>query len=208
MGATVYGVIYLFTPALPVIYNAPPYAFTNLQTSLVSIAIGVGILFTFLPRIYDVLLLRRKDLAAIEPEDKLFGFFVAAPVLAVGLWWFALTVPPHFPISSPWPSIASLIFFGFSVVEFDNVLSGYLTDTYTAYAASAISPMSFLRAVLSGVFPLFGEKMFRGLGPNYALFILAGCATGFCGVAVVFGVWGKRVRRRSRLAGEMGGCGR
>lgn len=68
--------------------------------------------------------------------------------------------------------------------------------------------MSFLRAVLSGVFPLFGTQMFEGLGSNFALFVLAGCATGFCGVAVGFGVWGRRVRERSGFAGSVvgGGC--
>ncbi|KAK4500868.1 hypothetical protein PRZ48_009060 [Zasmidium cellare] len=150
MGATVYGIIYLFTPALPVIYASPPYTFTPLQTSLVSLAIALGIPLTFLPRIYDILLLRRKDPATIEPEDKLFGFYVAAPVLAVGLWIFSTTIPPLTSSLPPWPSIASLTLFGFAVVEFDNVLSGYLTDVYTSYAASAISPMSFLRAILSG----------------------------------------------------------
>ena len=66
------------------------------------------------------------------------------------------------------------------------VLSGFLTDTYTSNAASAISPMSFLRAVLSGIFPLFARAFFVNLKPNNALFVLAGCATAFCGVAAVF----------------------
>ncbi|KAF2167541.1 hypothetical protein M409DRAFT_66065 [Zasmidium cellare ATCC 36951] len=205
MGATVYGIIYLFTPALPVIYTSPPYTFTPLQTSLVSLALALGIPLTFLPRIYDILLLRRKAPSTIEPEDKLFGFYVAAPVLAVGLWIFSTTIPPLTSHLTPWISIAALTLIGFAVVEFDNVLSGYLTDTYTSYAASAISPMSFLRAVLSGVFPLFGERMFRGLGGGYAGMVLAGCATGFCVVAAGFWRWGRGVRGRSRMASD--GCG-
>lgn len=200
MGATVYGIIYLFTPALPVIYSSTPYAFTSLQTSLVSLAIGIGIPLTFLPRLYDIRILRRKDPSTIEPEDKLFGFYLAAPILAIGLWIFACTIPPVAAHLTPWVSIASLALFGYAVVEFDNVLSGYLTDAYTSHAASAISPMSFLRAILSGVFPLFGERMFKGLGGAYAGMVLAGLATAFCGVAWGFWKWGPGLRRRSKMA--------
>jgi len=127
----------------------------------------------------------------MEAEDKLFGFYIAAPVLAVGLWWFAFTVPPLAKNTSPWVSISSLTPIGYATVEFDNVLSGYLTNTYMSYAASANAPMSFLRAILSGVFPLFGQQMFQRLGPNDALYILAGIAKVFCVVAVWLGVKAK-----------------
>lgn len=199
MGATVYGVIYLFSAALPDVY-VRQYGFSTLQSSLVSLSIGVGVAFTFLPRIYDIRVACRKSAHAIQPEDKLMGFFIAAPVLAIGLWWFALTVPPLIHGVLPWASIASLVLFGYAVVEFDNVLSGYLCDTYASHAASAISPMSFLRAILSGVFPLFGSQMFRNLGANYAMFILAGIATIFCVVAVLFRMYGKRIRESSPMA--------
>jgi formate hydrogenlyase subunit 4 len=135
-----------------------------------------------------------------QPEDKLFGFYIAAPVLAIGIWRCAFTVPPLVEGITPWPSIASLLLFGFSVVEFDNVLSGYLCDTYVSYSASANAPLAFLRAMLSGTFPLFGQQMFEGLGPNRALYVLAGVATGFCAVAALFFVYGKRIRERSPFA--------
>jgi hypothetical protein len=38
------------------------------------------------------------------------------------------------------------------------------------------------------------------MGPIIALFLLAGLATAFCGVAVVFYVYGKRIRQRSPFA--------
>lgn len=93
-----------------------------------------------------------------------------------------------------------VVLVGFSVVEFDNVLSGYLCDTYATYAASANAPMAFLRAVLSGVFPLFGRQLFQVIGSNNALFVLAGIATAYCGIAVLFGLYGKRIRERSPIA--------
>jgi hypothetical protein len=60
--------------------------------------------------------------------------------------------------------------------------------------------MAFLRAILSGVLPLFGQQIFLNLGSNTALFILAGVATLYCGIAVLFGLYGKRIRERSPMA--------
>ena len=201
MAATVYGIIYLFSEALAVVY-LEGYGFSTRQGSLIFLAIGAGVIFTFLPRIYDIHVTakRLKQEKHLEPEDKLFGFFVAAPVLAIGLWWFAYTVPPMATGVSPWVSISSLVLVGFSVVEFDNVLSGYLCDTYATYAASANAPMAFLRAILSGVFPLFGQRLFRTLGSNKAVIFLAIVATIYCAFALLFSLRGKKIRERSPLA--------
>lgn len=144
MASTVYGVVYLFSECLDIVY-VEEFGLSNRQASLVLLPIGVGVILSFLPRIYDVRVARScvRDGTPWEPEHKLFGFYIAAPVLAFGLWWFSGTVPPltHF---QPWPSIMSLIFVGYSVTEFDNVLAGYLTDTYASYAASANASVSTL----------------------------------------------------------------
>jgi len=201
MAATVCTIIYVFPEAFPVVF-VDTFGFTPRQCSLVNISISVGVLFTFLPRLYDIRVSNacRRDNIAAQPEDKLFGFLVAAPVLAIAFWVFSLTIPPLATNLTPWVPIASLTLVGFSVVEFDTVLAGYLTDTYTSHAASANASLSFLRAVLSGVLPLFGHRVFVGLGPNYAMFVLAGLATVYCGVAVTFARYGKRIRLRSKFA--------
>jgi hypothetical protein len=119
MAATVYGIIYLFSETLKTVY-LDGFGFSPRQSSLVVLAIAVGVIFTFLPRLYDVRVVSRRQQQnkVLEPEDKLFGFLIAAPVLAGGLWWFACTVPPLANGISPWASIASLVLVGFSVVEF------------------------------------------------------------------------------------------
>lgn len=203
MAATVYGIVYLFSESLTIVY-LDGYGFSIRQASLVMLAIGAGVFLSFLPRIYDVHIAatRGKEGKSLQPEDKLFGFYVAAPVLAAGLWWFAWTVPPLVVGISPLASTASLVLVGFSVVEFDNVLCGYLCDTYASFAGSANAPMAFLRAMLSGCFPLFGHQLFHGLGANKALFILASVATAYCGVAFISGRYGRKIRERSPFAGK------
>ncbi len=104
---------------------------------------------------------------------------------------------------SPWFSIAALVLLGFSTQEFGNLLSGYPCDTYGTFAASATAPMAFLRAILSGLFPLFGRQLFECLGASYSTFILATVATLFCVIAVLFGKYGKQVRTSSPFAARM-----
>jgi hypothetical protein len=120
--------------------------------------------------------------------------------LAVGLWWFGATIPPVAKHISPYVSMPPVLFVGFAAVEFDTVLSGYLTNVYGSHAASANAPMCFLRALVSGVFPIIGRRMFKRMGSSGASFLLAGLATAFVGVAAVFWRYGRAIRRRSRFA--------
>jgi hypothetical protein len=199
MAASVYSFAYLFTEALPVVYQ-DEFGFGPVESSLVYLSLGVGAVLTVLPRPYDIYVLAKRDKEGVDvtPEDKLMGFYIAAPVLAIGLWWFAWTVPPIVHVT-PWASIAALVLFGYSTVEFDNVLSGYLADTYASFAGSANAPLAVLRALFSGLFPLCGTQLFS-LGPNYVLTALACLATAYCGIAVWFRMNGKNIRLRSPFA--------
>lgn len=142
MASTVYGLVYLFSECLDIVY-VEGFGFDEKKASLVLLPMIAGVVLSFLPRIYDVRVAKSctENGEMWEPEHKLFGFYIAAPVLSLGLWLFSSTVPPLFH-TAPWPSISSMIFFGYCVVEFDNVLSGYLTDTYASYAASANASVS------------------------------------------------------------------
>jgi hypothetical protein len=199
MSAVGWALIHLLTEALPVIYGA--YGLTWSQSSLLFLIIGGGIFFGIFPRLHDHRLLQRraKQNLPLHPEDKLLGFAVAAPSLAIGLWWLALTASPASTL--PWyATLPALVPIGFATNEFACTLSGYLADTYTIYASSAFAAMSFLRAVLGGLFPLIGKPMYESLGSNWASVILAGVATIFCITPVLFRRYGMRIRKRSKFA--------
>lgn len=224
LSAIAFGLIYLFTEALPVVYSL--YNFTPQQSSLTFLAIALGLFLGIFLRLHDVRLLRliRHGVAAssdqdlslglgadhhqpppptISPEDKLLGFRVAAPTLALSLWLFAWTTPPLVP-RCPWPiSVLALVPVGFAVNEFDAVLAGYMADSYTVYAASAFASLSILRSLASATFPLFARKMYErsgGFGPNAATSVLAGAATLACLCPVVFVRYGRKIRQVSRFA--------
>ena len=83
--------------------------------------------------------------AVPSPESKLLCFYVATPVLAAGLWWFAWSMPPRAIVH--WLcSVTSLLFLGFAASKSTKVLAKYLIDTHTTYAASTLVPCCTMRA--------------------------------------------------------------
>lgn len=200
-------IFYLFAEALPVVYSSPAGFHYSVQDgSLVFIVLAVGTLSSLLPRWRDLRITRQRKHKSqpMEPEDKLFGFLIGTPILALAFWWFSGTVPPFVKNVTPALSMIALFPIGFVVVEFDYVLTGYLTDSYAANSAAANAPLCFLRAILSGVYPLFGRQMFSGLGANVATFILAGLTTLYCGFAYMFWRYGATIRKRSPWAEHAG----
>jgi hypothetical protein len=95
MSATVFGSVYLQTEGIKVIYQS--FGFDEKRAALPLNSWIIGLLLTIPLRIFDwSLVSRRLRLGySIRPEDKLTGFYVAAPVLAVSLWWLSWTIPPY-----------------------------------------------------------------------------------------------------------------
>lgn len=197
----VYATIYLFTEAINVVYT-DGFEYAPRQSSLVNLTFTIGSIFSLLPRLYDIHVSNRqgKRNTPAAPEDKLFGFYLAAPMLAAASWYFAWTIPSAVITVSPFVSMSALVIVGFAASEFDYVLSGYLTDTYGSWAASANAPLAIMRATLSGVMLLFGTAMFKDVGNNGAASILAGIATAYCIVAFGFWKFGRRIREHSKFA--------
>ncbi|KAJ0107705.1 hypothetical protein J7T55_010312 [Diaporthe amygdali] len=174
-----WGVIYLFTESTRGIYQS--MGFDKTTASLPFVALACGVCLTFLPRLWDMKVVSRRQKAKepVEPEDKIMGFAFAAPALTIGLFWFAWTVPPAAP-SLPWiiPTLA-LVPIGFAVNEIAYTLSGFLADSYLLYSASAFSGLAFVRAILSGVMTLVAQPIAVGL---FALQQKAETGESFCAV--------------------------
>lgn len=199
LNATAWGLVYFFTESLTLVYSL--YGWAETTTSLAFIAIGLGIPFSIFPRLWDLYIIskRKQQKAEVKPEDKIYGFALAAPVLAIGLWLFSWTIPPL--VHTPWPvSMVGLVMIGFAANEFAYTLNGYLADSYTMYASSSLTTLAFLRAIVSGLMPLFAYPMFSRLGSNVAGSILAGVATLFCVTPFVFFRYGRALRERSKFA--------
>ncbi|KAI9042101.1 MFS multidrug transporter [Aspergillus affinis] len=194
-----FALLYLFTEALQLVYTA--LDFSETQASLPFLGLAVGFFFSIPCRLIDYRIfasLRRRNLP-IKPESKLTGLAVGAPIFAIGLWWFAWTIPSKVTVHWIVPTL-SLLLVGFAMNEFDTVLYVYMADSYLSYSASATAAVQFVRALLSGVFPLFTKQMFEGLGYNVAGSVVAALGTVFIVVPVLFIIYGERIRARSPFA--------
>lgn len=128
--AIAFGLIYGLTEGLMVAYTIPPFdqTFTETSSSLAFVAILVGTLLDVLPRFYNDRLLRRLrgQHRRVLPESKIRSLTITCPLLAVGLWIFAWTVPPRVT-TVPWPvSMVDLVLIGTAATDF-YVLFGYVT---------------------------------------------------------------------------------
>ncbi|KAJ5107490.1 hypothetical protein N7456_004165, partial [Penicillium angulare] len=199
MSAVAFALIYLFTEALPPIYAS--MGFSTTSSYLPFLAICIGLISGLLTRIQDHRILSnyQEQGVPLEPEHKLLGFSIGAPILAIGLWWFAWTVPSSVHVHWLIPT-AALTLIGYSVNEFDSVLAGYLADSYLGYAASGFAAVQLLRSSMSAAFPLFATDMFNALGANNASSILAAFATIFCVIPPLFSKHGRRIRSQSKFA--------
>ncbi|KAF5856690.1 hypothetical protein ETB97_007009 [Aspergillus alliaceus] len=200
ISAIAVALVYLFTEALPPIYQS--FNFTTRQSCLPFIAIGVGLTFGFLTRYIDLHIIdkHRQKGQPLLPEHKLTGFWIGAFVLTVALWAFAWTIPPQVPNLHWIVSVLCLVLIGYSLNEIEYVLGGYLTDSYLSYAASGLAALSLVRAVLSAILPLIAPPMFTNLGNNMAISVLAAIATMFCAVPPLFSRFGEKIRARSQFA--------
>lgn len=200
MSAVAFALIYLFTEVLPLVYQSMGFSRTSSYLPLIALVIGLAL--GLLTRIYDHRKINRYESQRIrlEPEQKLIGFSLGAPMLAGGLWLFAWTIPPLVPHIHWIVSCIALVMTGYAANEFDCVLAGYLADSYVSYAASGLAALAMLRSLLSATFPLFAARMYEGLGANVASSILAGVATVFCVVPPLFTRYGKQIRGRSDFA--------
>ncbi|CBF83895.1 hypothetical protein AN2841.2 [Aspergillus nidulans FGSC A4] len=199
LSASAWGMLYLFTESFTVAYGG--FGFSSRATSLPFLALIPGIITSGLCRHWDHHRLnkREKQGQGPVPEDKIDGFVVAAPALAIGLWIFGWTVPPIVHVH--WiGSMFGVALIGFAATEFSYTLSGYLADAYTVYAGSAMAASSVLKAIASGCLPLFAYPMYSGLGSNVATSIIAALGTVYCITPWVFVKYGLRLREKSPFA--------
>lgn len=116
---------------------------------------------------------------------------IGGVLFAIGLFWFGWTAAPQF--SWVLPTVAAGFFgAGFNAI-FQQCIN-FLVDTYSLYAASAVSANTFLRSLLASSFPLVAKPMFHNLGVGPAMSILGVIACLALPVPLIFMRYGLRLR--------------
>jgi hypothetical protein len=161
--AIIYGTVYLFMGAMPVVYNEDRHWSEGIG-GLAFLGIAVGFILGVGYSIYDNDR-RYMKLPKATPESRLPPAIVGAVALPVGMFAFAWTNSP----SVHW-SVGILLTapFGAGCVLVIMPLVNYLIDAYTIYAASVLAAAAIFRAVVGAAFPLFTTQMYDHLGIHWA----------------------------------------
>ncbi|KHN97893.1 Major facilitator superfamily domain, general substrate transporter [Metarhizium album ARSEF 1941] len=199
-----YGTIYLIFSTFPTLFAAE-YGESPGIIGLNYISIGVGFFLgtqvcaPLQDRVYAALKRRYvPDGGPGRPEFRVPMMVPGALLVPVGIFIYAWTAeaPTH------WigPNVGAAVFGFGSIIGFQCV-QGYIVDSYTRYAASAVGAVTVLRSLAGFGFPLFAPTMYENLGYGMGGTVLAT-------VSIVIGwpapllLWkyGAALRARSRFS--------
>ncbi|EAL86141.1 hypothetical protein KXW29_007150 [Aspergillus fumigatus] len=197
----IYGLLYCFLTAYGLVYQGVYHMNAGvgglpLFGMVVGLFIGGAYICLFASRAYNQKL--QANAGVPVPEWRLPPVIVGGALFAAGIFWFGWT---GFTADVPWiASTLSGLFTGFGLLIVFIQLFNYLIDTYLMFAASAIAANTFCRSVLAASFPLFSRQMFNNMGIQWAATLLGCVATALVPIPVIFYLYGKRLRMRSRFA--------
>ncbi|KAI1409816.1 MFS general substrate transporter [Hypoxylon sp. FL1857] len=196
--AILYGTMFLFLYMYPRLWTEQYHQSVgigslNYISFAIGLILGVNIAGHLNDYVYSRLKARNKGVG--RPEFRVPTMIIGTTLVPVGLLWWGWSgqTKAHWIM----PNIGSLIF-AMGVYVCSGCVSVYTIDTYTQYAASAISTNLVLRSLTAAFFPLFAPYMFDALGFGLGATVLA---AGFAiiGSLVVFILWfyGQALRARS-----------
>ncbi|MCJ1327335.1 hypothetical protein MMC10_004004 [Thelotrema lepadinum] len=205
LSAILLGIQYLFLGVFGVIF-ANHHGFLHWEIGLTFSGITVGMVLAVATgplwrRNYNRLMKsheqRHGSVDDPQPEYHLPPAVIGAPLVTLGLFWFAWTIfsSIHWIV----PIIGSAFFGAGMVLVFSGVFT-FLVDAYPLWAASALGANSFVRSTFAAAFPLFGVAMFDKLGYNWATSLLAFLSLIMAPFPYIFYKYGKRIRRKSKFA--------
>lgn len=132
------------------------------------------------------------------PEWRLPISMVGGVLFSAGLFWFGwsgYSGKVHWIVP-----VLSGLFTGFGIFSIFLSLLNYIVDAYLMFAASAIAANTFMRSIFGGIFPLFATYMFDGMGIQWASTLIGCVAVLLAPMPVVFYIFGKKIRARSKFA--------
>jgi len=195
----VYGLLYLTLEVFPIVFLQERH-WGEIVSTLPFLGLFVGVLFAMLvnlanqPR-YSKIVAANGGQAV--PEARLPPMLIGGFLFALGLFWFGWTANPKFHWIIPVIATA-FIGAGFNII-FQQCIN-FLVDTYSLYAASAVSANTFLRSLFGSGLPLAARPMFQRLGVGPACSILGGVACLALPVPLIFMKYGVRLRKMSKFA--------
>lgn len=198
----IYGIVYLFNEAFPLVFGPGGHNFNTAQwgAAFSGLCVGSIVAALFYP-IQERYYLRRVALNDGKgvPEARMHLARFCTFLLPISLFWFAWTSynSVHWIV----PIIASA-FFGAGIYIIILAVLNYVVDSYQTYAASALAGVILVRNLVGAGFPLFGTQMYKYLGLEWASSLLAFLSLPMCAIPFIFFYKGEYLRLRSPWARE------
>lgn len=196
-----YGLMYLILSTFPGLWAS--YGMSTGIGGLNYIALGLGfflgaqICAPFQDRIY-ARLKKHYNVTVGRPEFRIPMMVPGAIVLPVGLIIYGWTA--QYRVHWIGPDIG-VVLLSMGVIVGFQAIQGFLVDSYTRYAASAVAAATVLRSLAGFGFPLFAPSLYAKLDYGWGNTMLAfiGIAIGWPGPILLW-KYGERLRERSTFA--------
>ncbi|RMD42265.1 hypothetical protein DV735_g2891, partial [Chaetothyriales sp. CBS 134920] len=193
--AIIYGTLYLLFGAFPIVFQQHR-GWSEGVGGLAFCGVAVGMLMAvvyagFSNKQYVKTAIKAGGIA--PAEARLPPSMLAAVAIPVGMFWFAWTALP--PVHWIVPIIAGVPF-GFGLCLIFLVVTNYLIDAYTIFAASVLAANTVLRSLFGAAFPLFTHDMYNSLGVHWASSVPAFLALACLPAPFIFYKYGAQIRAR------------
>ncbi|KAL3437797.1 major facilitator superfamily domain-containing protein [Aspergillus tetrazonus] len=200
--AFLYGLLYLFMTAYPIVFQRI-HGFNKGVGGLPYFGLILG---EFLGGFFIIAMqpwYNRKLSANGDipiPEWRLPPAIIGGMAFAAGLFWFGWT---GYTGNIHWivPTVSGILT-GFGLLCIFLQCLNYIIDTYLVFAASALAANSILRSIAGAGFPLFAPYMFNAIGVNWTGTLLGCVAAVLMPIPLLFYLYGRRIRSKSRFAAE------
>lgn len=190
-------IVYMFFVSFPYIYRTV-FHFNLQQQGLSFLGLILGLSLTSLcsPAIvsiyYEKLVARNGGVR--KCEFRFIPLMVGVFIVPIGLFIIGWTSYPNLHWIGP---IIGSFIYGMGTILVFNGIFAYTVEAYRRYTASAMAANSFVRSMMSGVFPLFGLQMYEKLTIQWATTLLALFACVLIPIPFAFYRYGSYLREKS-----------
>lgn len=176
------------------------YGFTPAQEGLTFLAVFVGfqigvVAYFFFLYFHQENLFDQND--KMRPEERMAPAFATAILLPIALFLYGWTAREsvHWMV----PTLAGLLL-GIANQGAYAAILNYLPDAYPSVASTVLAGNAFMRAISSGMFPLFTTQLYNALGPGWASSIWAIVGVLFAPAPFILYRYGQKLRMKSKNA--------
>ena len=179
------------------------YHTSETVTGLCFLGLVTGLLFASatVPLIYLCLRshFHRPGVSNLRPESRLWYALISTPVIPVSLLWMGFTARSD-GSTSIWSPLAASVVLGYGMLGTFTSCCEYIGQCFGPNTGFALSWNTWARYTIAGIMVEASPHMWRGLGVQYTLTMLACVCAVLVPIPYVFYCWGPAFRARSRMA--------